>query len=128
MPETAACLADRLVAVVLPGSGWLGVLTSHIEWAMTAAPDEIAAGDRTRVARQIRLLYAAAIEGASPAQDDLVTEMRDLVDVACEALGHAPDAEDTRLAARCVMRHDALQSLIQKLTRMALPGLSPKDL
>jgi hypothetical protein len=124
-----ACVLDgREIAVVLPGSAWLGILTSHVEWAITTPLEQMAEGDPERVARQLRLLLAAAADGLSPAQDDLITEVRQLVDIACEVLGHVPDAEDTRLASQLVIRHEVLQSLIRKLAIAAgAPSPHPRQ-
>lgn len=110
-------LEGRIVGSFLPGSAWLAILTSHVEWAVTTTLDEIDADERVRIARQLLVLLAAATEGVSPAQDDLLTESRQLVDVACEILGHKPDNLDTQLAARYVIRHETLTSLLTKLTK-----------
>jgi hypothetical protein len=122
MPNALA-LDGREIAVILPGSAWLGILTSHVEWAVTATPEEIAGHDRHRVARQLRLLLAAASDGCSPLDDDLLTEAREMVDATCASLGYAADAEDAKLAAHLVIRHDTLRSLITKLARAALPRM-----
>lgn len=126
MPADPVTLEGRNIAVVLPGSAWLGILTSHVEWAITTPPDCIEPGDKERIARQLRLLLAAAVEGASPTMDDLVTETRELVDAACEMLGHVPDNEDTRLAAQLVIRDETLRSLIQKLAVAAGYSTPPR--
>ncbi|HMG17631.1 MAG TPA: hypothetical protein VK573_02810, partial [Gemmatimonadales bacterium] len=95
-------LDGREIAVILPGSAWLGILTSHVDWAITTPRECIEPGDGERVARQLRLLLAAAVDGASPMMDDLLTETRELVDTVCEILGHKADATDERLAAQLV--------------------------
>jgi len=120
-------LDGREIAVILPGSAWLGILTSHVDWAITTPPQCMAPGDAERVARQLRLLLAAAVDGASPMMDDLLTETRELVDTACEILGHKADATDERLAAQLVIRYATLQSLIRKLTTAAIVRVAPPE-
>ena len=115
----APSLEDRIIAVALPGSAWLDILTSHVDWVITDF-DVIAPEDRQRTARHIRLLYAAVVDGAPASLDDLVTEARDLVETTCEMLGYPKaDNEDTWLAARLITRQEVLQSLIKKLVVMA---------
>lgn len=117
----------REIAVILPGSAWLGILTSHVDWAITTPLECIEEGDRRRIARQLRLLLAAAVDGASPTMDDLLTETRELVDTACEILGHVPDAEDTRLAELLVLRYDVLRSLLKKPMSAAVARALPPE-
>jgi len=112
-------LESRIVGAFLPGDAWLAILTSHVEWAVTTSLEELDASERIRVARQLLLLLAAAADGISPAQDDLLTESRQLVDAACEVLGHTPDNIDTQLAARFVLRHETLTSVMTKLAKAA---------
>jgi hypothetical protein len=126
MPNALA-LDGREIAVILPGSAWLGILTSHVEWAITTPPECIEPGDAKRIARQLRLLLAAAVDGASPTMDDLVTETRELVDTACEVLGHLADAEDDRLAAHLIIRYDVLRSLLMKLAKAAALRVAPPE-
>jgi hypothetical protein len=112
-------LGSRLVGVFLPGDAWLAILTSHVEWAVTTSLEELDETERIRVARQLLLLLATAADGISPAQDDLLTESRQLVDAACEILGHKPDNLDTQLAAQLVIRHETMASAITKLADAA---------
>lgn len=117
-PPRVDALEDRLMGVVLPASAWLAIVTSHVDWA-TQEAETLDPDERVRVARQLRLLFEAARAGASPANDSLLTDTRELVDVACELLGHVADTEDTRLAAQLVYPHAVLCSAITKLTRLA---------
>jgi hypothetical protein len=121
-----AALESRLVALILPGETWGAVFSSHAEWAVTAL-DQIEEQDRERVARQLCLLFAAAENGASPDQDDLITEMRQLRDAACQLLGHTPDRTDTQWADRFVLRHETLKSLVTKLANAAGVSLGGND-
>lgn len=111
-------LPDRLVSVSLPGSAYICLFLSHWSWALEDA-DELGPDERSRVARQLMLLHEAVIQGASPDLDDLVTDQRQLLDIALERLGHVPTDEDRQLVAHCVVRTEDLHGLIRKLLAAA---------
>lgn len=104
--------------VSMPGSAYLGLFLSHwsnaLEDAETLSPDE-----RGRLARQLMVLHAAATMGAPPHMDDIVTDQRELLDLALQRLGYEPTDEDRALTVECVFRADDLRSAIRKLLAAA---------
>lgn len=107
-----------MVACLLPGSAWMGLFLSHFTWAIDEIED-LAPEERLNVARQLQVLYEAAREGASAANDDLVTEQREMLTVILDKLGYQPTDADHALLAGSVFRHEDLRSLIHKLVAAA---------
>lgn len=108
---------DRLVTVTLPGTAWLTLFLGHFEWAIEA--DELDAEERLVVARQLLVLHEAVTQGAPACLDDVVTEQRELLELALDRLGYTPSPIDARIAKAAVYRAADVRSLLRKLATAA---------
>jgi hypothetical protein len=113
-----AVAAERCVTVTFPGTAWMAVFLSHFDWAIDALEaNELAPDERLNVARQLVILHEAASQGAPASVDDLITELREMLDTALVRLGYTRTAADGRLTKSSVYRADDLRSLLRKLVK-----------
>ena len=108
---------DRLVFAPLPGSAWVMVFMNHFAWALDAKT-KLSEDERLSVARQLIVLYEAAVQGAPADQDDTLTQMRAVLAEAMRLLGYKPEPGDGALT-KYVFRATDLRSVLTKLQALA---------